>query len=64
LKIKKNAKKKAVRRRESQCVSWNVADIVQKRFKNTPAVQNADREGASSNLNIEVCGHYLDLSLV
>jgi hypothetical protein len=68
LKIKKNAKKKAVRRRESQCESWNVADIVQKHFKcsrnNTPAVQNADHEGASSNQNIEVGDRHLDLSLV
>jgi hypothetical protein len=41
---------------------------VQKRFKRsrhkTPAVANADHEGASSNQNIEVGGHYFDLEII
>jgi hypothetical protein len=45
-----------------------MADIVQKRLKRsrhqTPAVVNADHEGASSNQNTEVGGHYFDLELV
>jgi predicted transcriptional regulator len=46
----------------------SIADIVQKRFERsryqTPAVVNADHECTSSNQNIEVGGHYLNLELV